>query len=1782
MKTIYQKGLFLLLIYCSIAVVNGQPLTGTKTVGGSSPDYATLSSAIDALNTNGVAVGGVTFNIASGHTETMVNKTITTTSGAAGSEIVFQKNGSGANPLITAGVGTSTALDGIIKIAGTDYLTFKEIDLVDPTTNTTTTTQMEWGFAILKGSATNGSQHINILNCAIALQKTNANTKAIYIANHTTASTSALSISNFGGIHSTIHLHGNTISNSFTGIYAIGATNTGFYDDSLYFGNLGQNIITNFGGSGTSYGIYLHNFANAEVSNDSIYNNVTPTASSTYYGIYTGNAANSNVSIQNNFIQITVNGSQSTRAVYGIYCLNGVAGNYINIHNNRIQNCLYSATSTLFSLIYTSSNADISIGNNDISGNVRLGTSGQTSYIYSTLTPTVRNIYNNVIYGNKATGTSAKLYAIYIANGGGNIYDNTIAYDTLTGTSGLAHQLYSALSDVKIYRNSFTSNYSSGTSADGYVIFIAAAGTNPCQIYENTLDGNVHPSSTTGYFANIHVEGGSANIYKNSISNSNTAGGDLIGINLFSASGEIFNVYQNKIFGLSSTNSSCIVNAIQQSDLSTAHIHNNIIGSIASGPSSTTTNAINGINISSGTSGTIANIYHNSIYLNSSSSGGSNCVLINTSSTATLANNVLINVSTAGTTAARSACAIRRSSNTIASYSTESNNNFLSVGAVGTYRYIFYDGSNGFQTLATYQVFALNRDQSSISRSFTFLSTASSSANFLKPDSIVPSFFESSGKFLPGINADYTRDSVRMNYPLALQVNGGGTYPDLGAYEMDLIPIDSTGPEINFTPLGKSMISFSRDLNNVTITDPSGINTSFGRVPRLYYKKSSHSNSIATANNSSADGWKYVESFSSGSPYNFTIDYSLLYGSGTVADGDIIQYFVAAEDNSIAHNTSAKGALLANAPNAVTLTSASFPVTIVYSYKVFATGLPAIITVADTGANYNSITRAGGVFEAINNGLITNDVNVMVIGNLSNETGAIALNKFEEDGTGAGTYKITFQPDGGQVYSIFGTTSNGGMIKLVDAERVIFDGSYLGSGQYLSFLNKAVSGNNAVFHISGVSAGCKDIGIRNCLIYTDTAYSGSSAGIFVGGINVGTGAAAPSGFNNRRIQIKQNNISKAYYGILVNGNSSFKADSIEIVENEIGSDSINKYIGANGIYLRGVLNSTIANNHIYNINNFYTYDLAGIRIMQEVFNSNIHSNKVHNIINTSAGTSAVYGVMINGEPNSNLIIKNNVIFSILGQGNSSDIAAGPVGLYINSGSHYKVYNNSIVLSGNRLNNTVGSAYTACLFVKGASSNVEVMNNVFKNVMTSSNTVNPGSNFAIYTNTSNGNAFTALNHNCYYSGSTTVGLVSALGYMGSAKADLATWRTFTSKDRNSLWGQPGYVSDTLIQVNLNDSNVWNLNGRGFPLQDNATDQMGVLRSTNLLTGSVDIGAFEFTPTVVPSNAMASALPAAGTTTYYTVAQDTIASISWASASLVPSTLDVKYYSGTNPPAPATNSYMHAYWDFNSSLSSSMDYTIKLFYKPEAMRNIENQGAITAAQKIATAPWVPYVSGLTIVDSLKKTMMVENLSILSVFTGTSSSNPLPVKLLNINTEKFATHIQLNWRSSFEQNAARYYIERTEDVLNQGNWQELGSVEAAGNSNRIVSYQFIDKEGINWLNQTPMLYYRLKMVDIDGSYAYSPIVMVEQNDLILVAEPNAYPNPFTNKIEVHSQANSVVHVSLFDLNGKSLLTLENQKTDDTGIVVLDNLEALDAGVYMLKVECDGGVRVVKVVKH
>lgn len=304
------------------------PLSGTYSIPG---DFASINDAALSLNTNGIS-GPVLFNVAANHTETAPSGTSTTITGgiifrivagtSATNTITFQKNGTGANPLITAGANhfAGGIMDGVIKIIGTDYLIFDSIDVIENSLNTvfnpiSSNNMTEFGFAFFYGNPTataDGAKNNIIRNCNITLNNNGTNyqnTFGIY-ATCLTSDTNGLnlaSITSMAGSNSNNKLYGNIISNANFGITIVGSNTAAAMDTDWDIGGtstLSGNTILNFGiGNGALTSLYqkigtsVHGILINQVAANTVsYNSITSTAgtltgSVTMCGILLGSTA---------------------------------------------------------------------------------------------------------------------------------------------------------------------------------------------------------------------------------------------------------------------------------------------------------------------------------------------------------------------------------------------------------------------------------------------------------------------------------------------------------------------------------------------------------------------------------------------------------------------------------------------------------------------------------------------------------------------------------------------------------------------------------------------------------------------------------------------------------------------------------------------------------------------------------------------------------------------------------------------------------------------------------------------------------------------------------------------------------------------------------------------------------------------------------------------------------------------------------------------------------------------------------------------------------------------------------------------------------------------------------------------------------------------------------------------------------------------------------------------------------------------------------------------------
>ncbi|MBK9290015.1 MAG: hypothetical protein IPM52_00030 [Bacteroidetes bacterium] len=569
-------------------------------------------------------------------------------------------------------------------------------------------------------------------------------------------------------------------------------------------------------------------------------------------------------------------------------------------------------------------------------------------------------------------------------------------------------------------------------------------------------------------------------------------------------------------------------------------------------------------------------------------------------------------------------------------------------------------------------------------------------------------------------------------------------------------------------------------------------------------------------NTSSDNGWKFVEASNTSSPFNFTIDYTILNG-GSVSVGDIIQYFVVAQDMAPTPNVGINTGTFATAPSSVALVSGNFPIGgTINSFNIVAS-ISGTVTVG-TGGTYPSLTGAGGLFADINAKVVSGNIIAEILDNLT-EDGTNALNQFNESG---GPWTLTIRPADASTKTISGSYA-GGLIRLNGADRVTFDGRFSGSGTWLTFQNTSTS-SSAVFMLMslGTGQGATNNTIRNCNIIAGSN-SATTYGIHIGSNTLGTGGA-----DNDDNTIRENNISKARIGIWVQGSATSNPgliDNLNIIGNSVGSNVTADQIGFYGIELGNVSNADVSQNTVFNIIGA-TSNPVGIQVGSGVINSLFSRNNINSIQYIGSGGYGARGmVFATANSSSNNTIVNNVIYNILADGDNSLETYLPAGIWLQSGGGYNLYYNSVNMYGTV---TVGiyTSLNAALYISSGVANLDIRNNIFVNTINKTSYTN--TSYSIY---SVPTSISTINYNDYYgSGSQYV-----LGYLSSNQTTLSAWQTATSQDANSISTDPLFASATNLAPQAGSPVLF----AGTPITGITTDIDGVERSST----NPSIGAYE---------------------------------------------------------------------------------------------------------------------------------------------------------------------------------------------------------------------------------------------------------------------------------------------------------------------------------------------------
>jgi len=174
-------------------------------------------------------------------------------------------------------------------------------------------------------------------------------------------------------------------------------------------------------------------------------------------------------------------------------------------------------------------------------------------------------------------------------------------------------------------------------------------------------------------------------------------------------------------------------------------------------------------------------------------------------------------------------------------------------------------------------------------------------------------------------------------------------------------------------------------------------------------------------------------------------------------------------------------------------------------------------------------------------------------------------------------------------------------------------------------------------------------------------------------------------------------------------------------------------------------------------------------------------------------------------------------------------------------------------------------------------------------------------------------------------------------------------------------------------------------------------------------------------------------------------------------------------------------------------------------------------------------------------------------------------LPVTLKSFQAKRLENDVQVIWNTTSEKDSKSFEIQRSSNGLN---WVEIGAVMANGNSEKEIIYTFTDQSPLKGQN-----FYRLKMVDLGGTFAYSRIVNVNIAGQDLV---DPFPNPVTDKLNLRADLKKLSSIEISNVAGKRFYMSDSAEQEI-------NVKQFPSGVYMLKVnDQNGRAQIFKFVKQ
>ncbi len=184
----------------------------------------------------------------------------------------------------------------------------------------------------------------------------------------------------------------------------------------------------------------------------------------------------------------------------------------------------------------------------------------------------------------------------------------------------------------------------------------------------------------------------------------------------------------------------------------------------------------------------------------------------------------------------------------------------------------------------------------------------------------------------------------------------------------------------------------------------------------------------------------------------------------------------------------------------------------------------------------------------------------------------------------------------------------------------------------------------------------------------------------------------------------------------------------------------------------------------------------------------------------------------------------------------------------------------------------------------------------------------------------------------------------------------------------------------------------------------------------------------------------------------------------------------------------------------------------------------------------------------------------------------SYALPVKLLNFEAELLNTDAHLYWTSAMEEGLLSYEVQRSTDGVN---FCPVANIQATGSTVSLNEYSYTDN-GLQNLNHR-VIYYRLKLQDMDGNYSLGPVIEVDlpNNGAGIVS---LVPNPSSDVIFIELETSFSIYTSMEinDVFGRTIFSTDAPEMLNANTLKLD-ISHYANGAYFVNLKKKSGGNII-----